>query len=248
MSSQPYMRLRPRGLFLSMLSAVCAVAVLSFPAGAAAFGTCFGKRVTRSGTSHADRIVGTGRTDIISGGGGNDRLYSGGGYDLLCGDDGADFISGGHEPDVILGGFDNSIDTMHGGAANDYVQGDGKLYGDNGDDALFTNNRGTVHSVLFGGSGNDLLKSYSLTGQRLVGGTGRDRLYGRAGHDLLFGGPNNDRLFGRGGHNVLSGGSGNDVIRSSSRTDHIDCGPGRDTVLYQRGTRLISCEIRHRQG
>ncbi len=123
----------------------------------------------------------------------------------------------------------------------------GALYGGSGDDALFTNYGDTVHDVLDGGAGNDLLTSHSDNPVTLVGGSGDDRLRGRAGHDRLEGGRGDDRLFAKGVANILRGGPGDDIIHASSPTDRIDCGSGHDVVYAPRGASIRGCEVIHRR-
>jgi len=128
---------------------------------------------------------------------------------------------------VILGGVDGLPDRIFGGPGSDYLSGDGRLHGGSGDDALFTNYGDTVHDVLDGGSGNDILRSHSANPVTLLGGPGDDRLYGHAGHDHLSGGP------------------GDDIIHATSSSDHIDCGSGRDIVYAPRGAAIQHCEVIH---
>lgn len=189
--------------------------------------TCFGKRAGIVGTQGPDRLFGDDGSDIIAGLGGNDRIYGGDGGDLICGDDGRDVIYAGRGDDVVLGGVDGLPDRIYGGPGDDYLSGDGGLHGGSGDDALFTNYGNTVHDILDGGPGNDLVRSHSDNPVTLIGGPGNDRLYGRAGRDYLSGGP------------------GNDVIHSTSTGDRIDCGSGHDTVYAPRGAAIEHCEVIH---
>jgi Tol biopolymer transport system component len=72
-------------------------------------------------------------------------------------------------------------------------------------------------------SGSHVLKGTDR-GDVLLGGTGRDRLYGRGGDDVLIGGPGHDRLYG---------GLGDDFIDAYDKTrDYLFGGPGSDRGSY----------------
>ena len=47
---------------------------------------------------------------------------------------------------------------------------------------------------------------------RLNGGAGNDRLYGKRGNDILEGGAGEDRLYGKRSNDILEGGSDNDHL------------------------------------
>ena len=170
---------------------------------------CNGVKATIVGTNKSEKIKGTKKRDVIVARGGNDRINGGGGNDIICGDGGKDVIDGGPGQDYV-----------HGGAGNDAIAlgpGNGGIgYGDAGDDALAT---GATGQALFGGEGNDLLKTaWPVT--LLNGEGGNDQLYGGADPDQLIGGDGNDHLSGAGGDDVeLNGGFG---------VDTCDGGPGRD--------------------
>ena len=106
-------------------------------------------------------------------------------------------------PNHLVG---NSRDNnFYGGAAGDFVQGNGgddalNYYGPNGTDEL---RGGTGDDVIYAGDGDDLL----------VGGPGDDYLNGGWHVDVLYGGPGNDSLDAYdsvGGPERLFGGPGND--------------------------------------
>jgi Ca2+-binding RTX toxin-like protein len=160
----------------------------------------------------ADVIDGRDGDDTILAGLGNDTLEGGFGKDSLLGEGGADRLNGGDDDDAVNGGIGNDVvqggrgdDTVVGGDGHDVLRGGffegafsaGSTFED-GDDRLF------------GGAGNDLLigdDNYaSLTGgnDMLDGGTGLDRLFGRAGNDILEGGADNDLLYGSHGFDYAS--------------------------------------------
>ncbi|MEH2305133.1 phytase [Nostoc sp.] len=123
-------------------------------------------------------------------------------------------VSGGDGDDqVVIGQNDPAENTnADGGNGDDVItvleaNGSNNLFGAEGDDSL-TVIEGSRQS-LFGGSGNDSLRSGG-SNNRLYGGSGDDKLFSNV-NDSLFGGDRNDVLFaGQGGGNRLSGGTGAD--------------------------------------
>ncbi|MEA5601281.1 phytase [Nostoc sp. UHCC 0252] len=153
--------------------------------------------------------------------------------------DGADFIEGtegntieaGNGDDTVLAGSESSVSgnegsdrifigqnspakntSADGGNGDDVItvveaSGSNDLFGAEGDDTL-TVIEGSRQS-LFGGSGNDTLRSGG-NNNRLYGGSGDDTLFSNI-NDSLFGGDGNDVLFaGQQGSNRLTGGTGAD--------------------------------------
>jgi Ca2+-binding RTX toxin-like protein len=118
-------------------------------------------------------------------------------------------VEGGAGSDVIfISGANDSV--VRAGAGNDYVMADGNgmLYGGDGDDILTGN-------IVFGENGDDALFGNTLA----VGGEGNDRITmfalnpedEEAGSGLAFGGSGDDTIIGEVGINA-DGGDGNDVI------------------------------------
>jgi hypothetical protein len=85
----------------------------------------------------------------------------------------------------------------------------------------------------------------------LLGGHGRDKLYGLRGHDViwgdykptgntarqrdrLYGGPGDDWIYGSHGRSVVYGGGGNDTIRLWFGRGFVDCGDGSDILYVSR--------------
>jgi hypothetical protein len=102
-----------------------------------------------------------------------------------------------------------------------------------------------------GGAAND----------ELLGHHGSDRLFGGAGHDILWGdwdpqnnnthqrdvldgGPGNDWLYPSHGSTVVKGGAGKDYVWAYYGRGTIDCGPGKDTarVKLNGPWKLHNCE------
>src|SRR5262245_16565477 len=130
----------------------------------------------------------------------------------------------------IDGGFGNDTLTndtdipskMEGG------WGDDTLKGGYGDDQL-TDSFGDV-TYLYGGSGNDVLISYSGRSY-LYGGPGDDGLQaGGSGISALYGGDGNDWLAGGLGDDTLVGGTGNDTLGGSDGRDTLVGNDGNDKL------------------
>jgi hypothetical protein len=111
-------------------------------------------------------------------------------------------------------------DEVHGLGGKDIVLGeacDDKIYGGPGDDGSTTS-----RSFLLGGEGRDMI----------YGGLGNDVMGGDEGDDVLYGGPGNDQVSGSSGKDVLDGGDGNDTLvpENDGQRDEVHCGIGRDRV------------------
>jgi hypothetical protein len=86
-------------------------------------------------------------------------------------------------------------------------------------------------------------KVYARAGDDMVdGGGGNDRLRGGRGDDTLLGGDGNDRVMGGQDDDYLDGGEGDDRINArgdGGDPDEIVCGPGEDTVLLGRNDKVV---------
>ncbi|MDC8774574.1 calcium-binding protein, partial [Roseateles albus] len=143
----------------------------------------------------SDQLYGGLGNDQLIGGEGSDSLYGGSGADTLDGGNGSDSLSAEGENAPGVSGVDapGTVNTLNGGAGNDYLSGgagDDQLNGQADDDSLS------------GGAGVDVL----------VGDVGNDTLYGGDGNDTLDGGDGNDTLNGDAGTDSLFGGAGNDTL------------------------------------
>ena len=118
-----------------------------------------------SGGSGRDRLEGGNDADKILGGTGDDRITGGNDRDRLYGGTGRDHISGNGGNDMIAGGASN--DLIHGGYGND------RLFGEAGTDRMIG---GRGQNLIDGGSGNDSIDARNGQRDRVVCGTGRDRV------------------------------------------------------------------------
>lgn len=164
------------------------------------------------GSPHADVLIGTGGTRFVTGGGDDIVIGGTGIYDLL------DFRpspravvvnlqtgQGSGWGDLTITGIDN----INGSYFDDRLIG-----GDGGNEII--GDRGTDH--LRGGAGRDFLfeacncglgpvepEDFRTDGS-VLGGPGRDWVFGTHGDNVLKGGPGNDLVFGLLGDDVLVGG------------------------------------------
>lgn len=153
-------------------------------------GTDRGERIR--GTIAGDEIFGFGGNDSISGfqgrdcidgGAGNDRLYGDDDNDKLIGGHGRDRLSGGDGRDELYGGTSN--DRLDGGTGNDMLaggsasddliggSGSDRLFGENGHDRIVV---GGGRNQVDAGSGNDSIEARNGERDRIICGSGRDRV------------------------------------------------------------------------
>lgn len=179
--------------------------------------------------------------DRVRGGAGDDRILVSSGEDLIAGGPGVDLLSakGQAAPvEIRLGrGGVTGVEGVDGGAAADTIIGsaaDNYLDGRGGRD------------MVVGGPGADSLYTGrpSDPGGRLVGGAGRDLMFGSRGRDVMSGGGSTDTLFLEGGPDRVRGGSGKDDVRFAGKRSRVECGAGPDVLAVPAGAVLVdpSCE------
>lgn len=165
----------------------------------------------------------------------------------LRGADGSDSLTGNSQDNRLEGKAGNDVlngeagnDTLMGGRGNDSLTGgtgDDKLTGGNGSDtAYFTGKTAiTVNLGMAGpqntGHGLDTLVSI----ERVVSGSGNDRLTGSGGANHLDGSAGNDSIFGGGGNDTLVGGIGDDILNGGSGKDLFTGGAGADQFWLKIG-------------
>lgn len=142
------------------------------------------------GSAFDDVLVGSDVRDTIQGGGGDDRILGRGGDDVLEPDRVGPQSTLQHDRTVAPGD-----DVVRAGGGDDYVLsvlGSDRVFGDEGEDVLFGEGRG---SDLGGGSGKDYVDA--ALGVSVHGGGGEDRIIAvagrRKGHEV-DGGPGRDSV------------------------------------------------------
>lgn len=215
--------------------------------------TCELLRVSVSGTSGDDVLVGTPRDDVIDARSGDDVVAGRGGNDTLCGGPGDDVLRGGEGIDHLApgGGSDRVVGGRGGINVLSYVHAPSRIVADLASGKARGWGRDEIDGVhqIEGSRFADVLMG-DARGNALVGLGGDDVVGGRAGDDSLIGGPGDDGLTGGRGSDYAvfidssgpvdvdlrsgtSAGDGNDVIQSienvfGSRADDLLIGDRDD--------------------
>jgi serralysin len=170
------------------------------------------ERVSASGSSGDDTLVGLAADDFLAGTDGNDTIDGAAGNDTLYGGNGVDTMAGGDGDDTLSGGI--GADILNGGAGTDTI-----AFTDQFGAVVLTLNGNINATATVGGLADDKFKGF----ENAVGGQGADQLTGDGVANLLSGVNGNDVLDGAGGNDTLRGGFGNDMITG---------GGGRDTFVF----------------
>ncbi len=113
--------------------------------------------------------------------------------------------------------------TYTGTTGNDTVTTNTRIWGNDGDDSLGTNNNSTLH----GGEGNDTIYS---------GGVGTRVYYGGAGDDIITGSSTTDTIYAGSGSDTITGGSGTDFISGGTGVDRFYYSGIADSTVAGRDT------------
>jgi uncharacterized delta-60 repeat protein len=164
--------------------------------------------------------------DVVTGGAANDVLRGDGGNDTLDGGRGADALLGGAGDDLLL------ASELQPGASL-ALFGDDYYAGDAGSDTIDYSGRTAPLWVRLGATASGSARERDIVRgdvEKVVGGSGNDRIEGNDRANTLVGGSGNDLLVGRGGNDTLLGGEGDDVLVDGGPRGTLDGGAGVDTV------------------
>jgi len=198
-----------------------------------------------------DTIINDGSNVTITGGAGDDYIFTYyKGENVLftyASGDGNDTITGFNETSTLsIAGSSYSKETV--GEDIIVTVGDGKitLVGAASLDTLnieisttltLTDSNGatTLDADIVTADATARTKAIKITGNALdnsiLGGGGKDILYGKNGDDFIDGGANADKLYGQNGADTLHGGAGNDSLWG---------GAGNDLFVYSAGNDIIA--------
>ncbi|WP_304611124.1 calcium-binding protein [Microvirga sp. ACRRW] len=219
------------------------------------------KKLTLTGNSFANLIIGSDGANALAGGGGRDTLEGGRGNDTYVINDARTVII-----EKAAGGTDTVRTalsyTLTKNSAIENLMATGysavRLTGNEGKNTISGNDAENLlkglggNDILYGGLGGDTIQGGSGN-DALYGGNGLDRLYGEAGNDtlyggsedgFLFGGSGNDVLYGYWNNDLLYGDTGNDILHGHTGNDTLNGGLGRDTLSSGEGYDIIVFDTR----
>ncbi|PSH58658.1 hypothetical protein CU100_13920 [Phyllobacterium endophyticum] len=143
------------------------------------------------------------------------------------------------------------IDTITGGAGNDYIEGGAEADiilldgGGNSDTLGYYNSSLGVKVTLNEAGGFDLLgrgapSGGDAAGDKVLGGF--ENLVGSQWADTLTGNTKNNQLFGMGGNDTIRGLGGNDKLLGGDGNDILIGGAGADSATGQGGNDIYRFE------
>lgn len=186
--------------------------------------------LVQAGTVYGDIQLGNGSDTVTLSGTISGDLRSGAGNDLIeiSGSVGGDVLTGSGNDRVILTG--DVMGRVNLGDGNDRFSAvaDGNF--SSTDYAAGRIMGGMGRDTLFGGGRDD----------RLEGGTGSDTLRGHNGNDTLIGGQGGDLLGGGNGDDFLSGGIGADRMFGGNGDDVLRGASGKDVLVGGRGDDVLT--------
>jgi len=171
----------------------------------------------------------------VSAGDGNDTVVGGAANDFVRGDGGNDTLDGARGADIVLGGTgDDTLlasEMPPGGSAAGF--GDDYYAGEGGNDTIDYSSRTAGVWVRLGATATGSARERDVIRgdiEKVVGGSGNDRLEGNDHANTLVGGAGGDLLIGRGGNDTLLGGEGDDTLVDGGLRGTLDGGEGIDTI------------------
>lgn len=195
-----------------------------------------------------DRLQGGRDADLLEGGDGDDTLYGGApvAYIGNAGREDRDTLKGGKGNDILVGGAGD--DALEGGEGDDLLfsgPGADRLDGGAGEDTVsYANSDEKVRVDLtvrgIGGAAADPQNPSDADGDGFVG---VENVIGTRRGDTIIGDDNANKLWGRAGYDVIDGAGGDDFIEGGDGGDTIDGGPGLDTLSYAESNDRIRVQL-----
>ena len=205
-----------------------------------------------AGNAGNDKLYGQNGDDTLWGGTGNDTLKGGDGDDIFIYSAGKDVITDYVESEdkISIGAAIDNASLNGSDVVFSVGTGTLKVKDARGQKLTLINSEGNETETIIGGlivtngtpsqlaidstietvDASTRTTAVKITGNALdnyiLGGLGKDSLYGDEGSDTLNGGTGADKLYGQNGDDLLFGGAGNDSLWG---------GDGADTFLYING-------------
>ena len=195
-----------------------------------------------------DWLQGGPDADLLEGGDGVDRLYGGAPtpYSGSAARADNDTLRGGKGNDILVGGAGD--DVLEGGEGNDTLMsgpGADRLDGGAGEDTVdYANSDEKVRVDLTvtatGGAAADPQNPSDADGDGFMG---IENVIGTRRGDTITGDDNDNKIWGRAGSDVINAAGGNDSIDGGAGGDTIDGGPGLDTLSYAESNERIRVQL-----
>jgi Ca2+-binding RTX toxin-like protein len=187
--------------------------------------------VTQSNFDAAGDIIKADVTGVVAVGNVATTFYGRDAAEVMIGGGGNDVFYGSLGADIIDGGLGTNTMNYSGSSAvtinlsNQALNAGGFAEGDR----LYN-----IQKII-GGTGDDKLTASTGVAVTFDGGAGNDTLTGSNLADTLNGGDGDDVLYGLGGNDTLNGGAGNDILHGGDGNDTLDGGAGNDTLYGDAG-------------
>ena len=183
-----------------------------------------------------ERAYGGSGDDSIKGNSAQNFLYGGDGDDTLVGSAGRDTLAGRNDNDLIRSDGDGGL--YYGDAGNDLMfsgLGGETMDGGLGYDVInHTAFNGNYEFNMASGETNFGGESF-VNFEQAIMGNGNDEVTGNASDNVIFGREGNDTLVGGAGRDSLYGGNDSDEIRSDGDGGFYDGGSGNDCMFSGLG-------------
>ncbi len=203
--------------------------------------TVSGNGIQLIGRTGKNNIANSGKNVNIYGGAGNDSISNGGMYANIDGGAGNDLIrnsgmyasiDGGEDNDHIVN-YTNEV-TINGGNGDDYIYNSSSIcnvtiYGGLGNDSI--RSAASKNITIYGGDGDDYISNeWKASCFMIDGGVGNDTIINFANTVTIYGGEGDDEITNHNYGVKIYGDEGDDTIYSHSNAVTIEGGSGNDSI------------------